>query len=518
LWLSTANGLSKFDPEKKTFKNYFVDDGLQANQFKEHAAVRLKTGEMVFGGVNGINIFNPEKIQNNTFIPPVILTGFKIFNTSVPVGTKDSPLKQDISVTDEIILSYKQSVISFEFVSLNYLVPEKNQYAYMMEGFEQDWNYVKNQRNATYTNLDPGEYTFRVKGSNNDLIWNNEGASVRIIITPPFWKTWWFNTIVALSLVLLVVSIILYRDNTIKKQKTELERQVLERTAEILNKNEELETQANHLHSANYEIREKEQKLEVLYNEMRDNIRAAEVIQKYILPSQEDIKKHLADSFIFYKPKDVVSGDFYWFDVLHGKKIIAVADCTGHGVSGAFMSINGHHLLNQAIYSNNFTNASEILDRLNDGVIKEFHKAYEETDFKDGMDISLCILDDHNMKLNFSGANHPMYLLRNKEIIQIRGNKFSIGSLIKNQIVNFTNHTIDLHKGDVIYLFSDGYADQIGGDTGDEKFMYFRFRELLSEIGQLEMDEQLDIISSRFEMWKGNNYQLDDVLVIGFRV
>jgi serine phosphatase RsbU (regulator of sigma subunit) len=517
LWLSTANGLSKFNPDKKIFKNYFSDDGLQSNQFKEHAYVRLKSGEMAFGGVNGVNIFNPQNIRDNTFVPPVVITDFRIFNQSVPIS-KRSILRQDISITKEITLSYSQSVISFDFAALNYEVPEKNQYAYMMEGFEQKWNYVQDQKNATYTNLDPGEYIFKVKASNNDGVWNQKGTYLKIIIKPPFWKTWWFNTLCIIGLILLVFSIILYRDSKIKEQKKELERQVKERTSEIVQKNEELEAQTENLRTANNEIREKEQKLNIIYNEIRDNIRAAEVIQKYILPSQDYIKKHLCESFILYKPKDVVSGDFYWFDQLHGKKIIAVADCTGHGVSGAFMSINGHHLLNQAIFSNNFSTASDILDRLNEGVVKEFHKAYRETDFKDGMDVSLCIIDEQNLKLQFSGANHPLYLLRDNEIIQVKGNRFSIGTIIRNQIGKFSNHIIDLRKGDLVYLFSDGYADQIGGENGEEKFMYPRFRELLLEISHLRMNEQQNILSEQFESWKGRNSQLDDVLVIGFKI
>ncbi len=151
---------------------------------------------MYFGGINGFNVFDPDKIEDNSYVPPVVITDFKIFNQPVPVGKEGSPLKTNVSITDEIILSHKQSVFSFDFAALNYLSPSKNQYAYKMEGFDHDWNYIGNKHTATYTNLDPGEYIFHVIGSNNDGVWNKQGASIRIIITPPYWQTIWFRLLV----------------------------------------------------------------------------------------------------------------------------------------------------------------------------------------------------------------------------------------------------------------------------------------------------------------------------------
>ena len=230
LWVSTNKGISRFDPISETFKNYDMSDGLQGNEFNTRSGIRTRDGEIVFGGNKGFNIFNPENLKDNPFIPPVVITDLKIFNKPVSIGGNDSPLKQNIVETKELTFSYKQSVFSFSFVALNYISPEKNQYAYMMEGFDKEWNYIGSNRTATYTNLDPGSYTFRVIASNNDGIWNEKGASLEITIEPPFWKTWWaylIETAVFIMIVYFVLNYFISRQrlrNTLKMEHLELEK------------------------------------------------------------------------------------------------------------------------------------------------------------------------------------------------------------------------------------------------------------------------------------------------------
>jgi len=211
LWLSTTNGLSKFNPQTETFRNYDVEDGLQSNEFEELSAYcKSKTGELIFGGVNGFNIFYPDSIKDNTHIPPVYITDFQLFNKPVPIGYDSlsgrTILSKSIIECEEIELNYDDKVFSFEFAALDYHAPLKNKYAYIMEGFDKDWNYTDAIRNlATYTNLDPGEYTFRVKGSNNDGIWNEAGASLKIIILPP-----WYQTTIAYLIYILLIGSVIY--------------------------------------------------------------------------------------------------------------------------------------------------------------------------------------------------------------------------------------------------------------------------------------------------------------------
>ncbi|WDF78809.1 two-component regulator propeller domain-containing protein [Mucilaginibacter sp. KACC 22773] len=232
-WLSTNKGIARFNPKTKVVRNYGISDGLQGDEFKSHSAFQTADGEFFFGGVNGFSTFYPDSLKDNDFIPPVYITGLQIFNKPVIPGDKNSPLQKDISETSAINLSYKHSVLTFEFAALNYTIPEKNQYAYKLDNFDKDWNYVGTKRTATYTNLDPGTYTFRVKASNNDGKWNNKGTAITIYIAPPFWLTWWFKLIVALAFIISGPAFYIIRTRSILNQKAELERQVKERTEQL---------------------------------------------------------------------------------------------------------------------------------------------------------------------------------------------------------------------------------------------------------------------------------------------
>lgn len=191
LWMSTNQGLSRFNPATGIFKNYGVEDGLQDNEFNSGAYFKSRDGRLFFGGIGGFNAFLPEVVKDDTFQPPIVLTDFKLANKPVDVKSEGSPLKTDISQTKELVLTWRDNIFSFEFAALDYTEPGRNQYAYKLENFDEDWQYIGTQRTATFTNLDPGEYIFRVKGANHDGTWNEAGASLKITILPPWWKTWW---------------------------------------------------------------------------------------------------------------------------------------------------------------------------------------------------------------------------------------------------------------------------------------------------------------------------------------
>ncbi len=210
LWLSSNKGLSKFNPGNHSIRNYTTGDGLQSDQFGGNAYFKDSNGEMYFGGINGFNMFYPDSIKDNPYKPPIVITDFQIFNESVPIG-KNSPLKESISETKSITLPSSDNVFSFEFAALHYSSPGTNQYAYQMIGFDKKMIYSGTRRFVTYTNLDPGRYTFKVIGSNNDGVWNTKGVSLNIIITPPFWKTWWFITLFVVFMLSVIGSIIYFR-------------------------------------------------------------------------------------------------------------------------------------------------------------------------------------------------------------------------------------------------------------------------------------------------------------------
>jgi len=279
-----------------------------------------------------------------------------------------------------------------------------------------------------------------------------------------------------------------------------LEQKVSERTEEMVRQKEEVERQSR--------------KVVELYKNVTDSIRYAKRLQESILPPERRIKELLPESFVFYRPKDIVSGDFYWFDRVGEKVVFAAVDCTGHGVPGAFMSLVGHNGLNQAVREHGLVRPSEVLRDLNRRAFEALHKDRDQF-VRDGMDMALCTLDPGDLMLEYSGANCPLYLVRNGQVLQYAPDKMPIGGF-ELQGKAFTDHRIQLQKGDVVYIFSDGYADQFGGPRG-KKFLYRRFRELLVEIHGMPMERQKIMLLEALNQWKGAHEQVDDILVIGMR-
>jgi serine phosphatase RsbU (regulator of sigma subunit) len=304
----------------------------------------------------------------------------------------------------------------------------------------------------------------------------------------------------------------------------ELEEKVRERTAEIMAQKEEIEAQRdsiqeqrNILSDINSSLQKAYLEIEEQKKHIEDSIHYARRIQNAILPPDDFVETLLVDSFVLYKPKDIVSGDFYWMAQKDGKAIVAAVDCTGHGVPGAFMSIVGFNQLNFAVNVKNAIRPDEILNALNDGVTKTLRQTRLSTSVRDGMDISLITIDFEQNKLNFAGGYNPLFLIRNGELIQVKADKFPIGGYMGEKLKDFTNNEMDLQKGDVLYLFSDGYADQFGG-TDDSKYLIRRFRELLLKIHKEPMFEQKEILNQVHNDWRGNTVQIDDILVIGIRI
>jgi len=259
LWIATNKGLSKFNPQTEIFNNYDMKDGLQSNEFNTGTGFKSKSGEMFFGGVHGFNTFFPDKVIDNLYIPEIVITDFQLFNKPVPIGQNQEGrtiLKNHIIETDEINLQYKDKVFSFEFSALHYTSPDKNQYAYKMEGFDDEWNQVGNRRFATYTGLPPGEYTFRVKGSNSDGLWNETGTAIKIKIKPPFWRTTWFLGLAILLILLSIAGIYRLRVRQFQRRKEELELLVKERTSQLAESNDRLEEANQELEKLSVVVRE----------------------------------------------------------------------------------------------------------------------------------------------------------------------------------------------------------------------------------------------------------------------
>lgn len=488
VWVSTNRGLNSINAHDLKVRSFDVFDGLQDYEFNHNAACTTKNGELFFGGVAGFNSFYPDSLVRNNYIPPIVIT-------TVEIITSQGERKIQNPSSVKIVIPYRTHVFTINFAALDFTYSEKNNYAYKFySDTEKDWINIGRKHFATFSNLQPGDYHFKVKGSNNDMVWNQEGLSLTIRVESPFWlKT---EAYYMYSFAILITLFALYRYRTYN----------LRRTNRIL-KEKEL---------ASHKIDRQREQLALKNRNITDSINYAKRIQEALMPSEKTFKKIIPESFVLHQPKDIVSGDFFWISEQGNKVYVAAVDCTGHGVPGAFMSIIGFELFRKITHSQGIDDPSQILNILN----REFEEIFKDVDndkLRDGMDIAFCVIDKSTRVLEFSGAVNPIYLIRDNKITEIRGSRFSVG--LEDQVEQeqaFENKQIVLHEDDVIYLFSDGYADQFGGPEG-KKFKYRRFRHLLLTIHQYPMDDQQRLLEERINLWKGSLEQVDDILVIGFR-
>ncbi|MBN8702716.1 MAG: SpoIIE family protein phosphatase [Bacteroidetes bacterium] len=485
LWLSTNNGICKFNPSIQNtngsaFTCFTKEDGLQSNEFNQGAYYKAEDGELFFGGSKGFTSFYPKDIKTNTTPPTIFLADFK-------VNYRDFNIDSAFLFKKDIKLSHTQNHLIFTIKAIDYVKPQGLRYSVILEGHEKEWSPYSFNTLISYPQLPPGDYVFKVRAINNNGVEAIHPLEIRISITPPWYKTKLAYAFFSLTIALLFVGYTQGRTFKIRREKRILEERVADRTRQLAQKNRDITS----------------------------SIQYAKKIQEAILPDRGEISGYFNESFILYKPKDIVSGDFYWFAEKNGKKIVAVVDCTGHGVPGAFMSMIGYNLLNQIVIEEGTTHAHEILNKLHKGVQKSLKQA-AESDRHDGMDAAICILDEAKKEMQFAGANRPLVRIVDGKLEKITGNKYPIGGAQMQTEREFTLQTFTYKKGDCYYLFSDGYADQFGGDLG-KKFMQKKLVAMLQSIHQNTMDEQLTLLDKEFSNWKGINEQVDDVLVIGIR-
>ncbi|MDA3823529.1 MAG: SpoIIE family protein phosphatase [Bacteroidales bacterium] len=297
----------------------------------------------------------------------------------------------------------------------------------------------------------------------------------------------------------------------------ELEEKVRVRTAEVVAQKEEIEAQRDTLEEQRNLLEETNQNLNKAYTEIEDSIHYSSRIQNAILPPDDYLKKVIPNAFFFYKPRDIVSGDFYWVASKNKKVIVSAVDCTGHGVPGAFMSIVGNNQLNYALNIENATQPSEIMRILDKGVADTLNQTLSDSSVQDGMDMAMVTIDAEAKLIQFSGAYNPMILIRNGELTKYKGDRLAIGGYISDDEKKFTNHEFEYMDGDMVYIFSDGYPDQFGGPKGG-KYMTRRFTEFIHSISDKTVNEQYELLDKELLAWRGEESQVDDILVIGIRL
>ncbi len=488
LWFSTNKGLGVLDIKTNRVHSYKLSDGLQGLEFNKGASAKSPTGELLFGGLKGFNMFHPDSIRKNTNKPITLLLSYTV------IDKEGRTKKVSLLNKDKIELSYNDNSLRIDFASLEYTNPLENSFQYKLDGKNNYWVDLGTQNYVSFPNIEAGEYKLKIKSSNNDFVYGDE-VCINIYVNPPLYANKY-----AYLLYTILVLIVIYMIWKRVKWKQKISADEIRKKALI---NEELEKQRQRLTAQNKNI--------------QDSISYAKYIQQALLPSQYLIKKLFPESFVLYLNKDIVSGDFYWVTQRGHKTFIAAVDCTGHGVPGAFMSIVGFNLLKSIVIERGVEDPAEILNQLNYETIDTFKSSGTNRQIQDGMDMSLCVIEHNKNTLVFSGAVNPLCLIRNNEVSLFKGNRFSIGSFKENDSQKFDSHTIPFLPGDNFYMYSDGYIDQFGGSKG-KKFKHQRFLHLLLSISHLSMTHQKNELKDNFNRWKGSEEQIDDVLVIGFKL
>ena len=372
---------------------------------------------------------------------------------------------------------------------------QKIKYSYWLEGFDDNW-YLTSQTAITYPNISPGSYVFHIKVINADKI-ESEIHSYSFIVAPPFWETYWFYFIIIVILVTLFYIYIKLRERQLKFINLRLEKKVNLRTSQLENEKGKVEKQ---------------------HREITKSINYAKRIQDTILPEELLIKRYFKEFFVLHQPKDIVGGDFYWYRCFGDISVIATVDCTGHGVPGGFMSMLGSLLLDKIIQRDNLDTA-QILKDLNNEIIRVLDQN-SGGELQDGMDIALCLIDKKNNQLSFSGARNGIVIISGGKISKIDADLFSVGGSFskksKEMKRDFKNNQIAYNKGDWVFMYSDGYFDQLSGTTMTSMGMD-KFKAILEDSISNDMEKK-EFLLQEFNAWKGQFPQIDDLLVMGFKL
>ena len=478
IYIGTNVGLNRYFPETKRIFSYTERNGFTGIETKPNAVYKSPSGDFWFGTANGATHLSPSETATRSFEPLTHLMSMR-----VNYETRE--------MTPGLKLNYNENSVLFDYYSICLTNPDIVRYKVKLEGADIDWQPVTDQTRAIYSALPPGKYTFNVIASNSQGIWNNKPVSFHFVIKPPFYLTWWFILFAMLVIVVIVVMYIKIREQNLIKEKIILEEKVKERTAEVVQKSMEIEEKNK---------------------DITASIRYAERIQRAMLPREDTFK----ETFVLFMPKDIVSGDFYWMFDNGEWQFIAVVDCTGHGVPGAFMSIIGHNSLNKVVREYGLTRPSAIVDQLNNEVLKALMQHHQKA-INDGMDIALIAFNKKNFTLEFAGAYNPLYVVRKGEVIVYKGDRFPIGMTTMDEKKNFTNQLVDIQPGDMVYMCTDGYADQFGS-AAVKKYKSGNVKKLLSHLWHLPVPEQKERLEKEIMEWKGNLGQVDDILIIGTKI
>ncbi len=482
VWVGHRLGLSSIDISSGDIKVYGTEIGITGD-CNYNSVFKQNNGVILTGTTDGLVMHDNSKERKVKYAPKLNISG--VLFSDEPVNFK-KPIQ----------LPYKVYKLNISYVGLSYSNPEGVTYQYMLDGYDLEWSRVTNNREVYYPRIEDGNYTFILKACNADGYCVEEPLEIKISIKPPFWKTWWFIVLSVLIGIGAIYFFIKYRERKQKLLQEYLENELNARTKEVV---------------------EQKELLEIKNRDITDSINYAQRIQQSILPSVSTINENFSGAFVYYEPRDIVSGDFYWYDRVNNDKFLIVcADSTGHGVPGAFMSMIGTTLIKDICLRKDIESPSDVLKQLDKELQSTLNQNIDAERAHDGMDIIVCEIDVHTHYMRFSSAMRPLILYKDKELQYVKGTKASIGGDPKAE-KQFENVGFQLHKGDIIYMFSDGYPDQFGGPRG-KKFKLDRVKNMLADVCDKPMEVQQDYVSKTFTEWRGKLQQVDDVLFMGVRL
>jgi ligand-binding sensor domain-containing protein/serine phosphatase RsbU (regulator of sigma subunit) len=497
LWIGSNLGIDKFDiiafknENRVSIRHYGSDEGLVDLETNLNG-VFSDQNSVFWVATNGGLLKYERSADKPNSVPPIVrITSLKLNSQTTDWQSYSTGIDPWNGLPSELSMRHNQNHFTFEFIGISFRNPKQVNYAWKLDGFDTKW-IESRSRQAIYSNLPPGNYVFRVKAANSDSVWSNEVQSMPFTIRPPFWATWWFRISMVIIVAILIYFYVINRIRSLRKKQRELENLVNVRTIEL---------------------REQFEIVDVKNKQILDSLKYAKFLQDAILVSIDNIKSNFADAFIFNRPKDYVSGDFFWHTRSNDISVFAVADCTGHGIPGAIISVICENALRLSVTNCEFKNPAEILVQTNKYVIDTFAKTHKE--IHHGMEVALCIFNHSTGELTFSGASLGMNLITNNQPIDLKPSIHRIGWDLS--IPKYFNVSKHLSKGDTIYLFTDGFGDQFE-PKNKKKYSKARLKKLLFDNTKVASDEMIALLSNEFDAWKANYDQIDDVLVVGIKI
>jgi ligand-binding sensor domain-containing protein/serine phosphatase RsbU (regulator of sigma subunit) len=489
IWVGHKGGLSKVKTNDFLIKPvHNFENTADIYQFNPNAVLKDEQKKIWFGTDKGLIVYEP-LIEYQGFVSPIlVITSFKV---------NDNEMDYD----GKVVLSPGKYKIKIDFLGISLKEPALVTYQYKMEGYD-NWSEITKSTTVVYNNMTEGRYTFLLNASSGDGAVTDNALIINIIIKKPLWKHWWFYVAVISLLFILIIIYIKRREYRFHAEKKILEEKVVVRTQEIQLQKNEIVLQRDIIDEKNASI--------------TASIRYASHIQNSILPPLELINKLFPENFILFRPKDIVSGDFYWMAERDEKTVFTVADSTGHGVPGAFMSFLGITLLNSLVNIQGLTRSDVIVTKLRERVAYSLQQGRKDIPLTDGMDIALCVLDRKEKKIQYTGGMNNLVYIRDGKLEVVKADRFSVCAAITDPNP-FTLNEIEIKEGDVFYLFTDGYKDQFGGDF-DKKYLVPHFYLTLLEIHKFPMSEQRKILDNKLVEWMKGGIQTDDVTVFGIRL